>query len=323
MKNLIVIKLLIFNAIFWRALSMEAMSLTPTTSAHKEYPMFVHIGFLRCDDDEVIPVPQGPVGVNGWGQAGPLVVSDFTCSSKPIDITIVWFSLLENEFYAANISLAETPIETLSTSAYIDPISKAPHKFESIIIGLEPKGGVQLWLEGYNKTQSILYTQGDPIEIEWDEFIENPAITRERFLDIELSDLDQEMIPTLRETVKSNIWERNRKKTIWSLTVEGSDSFQGKAQLTNGEVFSFSNTDKEVFSKANALPIYLEIIWYKNDTKYWADVDLTTSNLYAIDHDTNGQLEFTLQPNQSDGNINITTLINNQEFKLSKVKIKR
>lgn len=159
----------------------------PTECADERSPMQLLSGRLHCADDVIVPVPAGKIINNGWGEVGSIRVIGEPKKPVPERLGVAWFSFTENQFFAGKLELPSAELTQLFVSGFEEPLSRARTTWSRIIVGMGVGGWVSVWLAGSGLVHEVAGAKLEPVERDWSQVIDNPAIERAAFVRAKLA----------------------------------------------------------------------------------------------------------------------------------------
>lgn len=202
---------------------MDKFDWQATESAPKDYPMEIVSGNLHFPVSGSLYVPSKKTIHHGWGTgvSSHLVGDD----QKPIPerLEISFFSYTENQFYTGEFTLPYKHMLELFQQGYYSPKMKDDITYYQVVVGISPGGNVAVWLAGIDKTTEVFYGQAKKADIDWTQVLDNPDISREQFIQMELDDA---LSPEAQKSLKANgiqtdSWDKYRKQYLWQPTFTG------------------------------------------------------------------------------------------------------
>lgn len=237
-----------------------------TESAPKNYPMEIVKGDFYSPDGYSLYVPNKKTIHHGWGKSvsSHLVGSDL--KSVPNKLKITFFSYTENQFFKGEFNLPYEKITKLFSSGYYSPKEDGLTTYFKIIAGVAPGGTVSVWLGGIDKTTEVFSGQAEKIELSWKEIVDNPDISREEFIQIEIED---SMTPEARELLETNgvplgLWNSYRKRYNWQPLFSGQEPPEliTRVRYFNGEdEYLYYPLDEAFNSKPHPIPKEIIFKW--------------------------------------------------------------
>ena len=189
-----------------------------TESAPSHYPMKIIQGELYYHGQNGARyIPSGGTLRAGWGNAISTHVGDDAVYPLPDRLSIVFFSLTENQFYKGEFDL---PYEELLSHfrAGLDANERSPY-FREVMVGVAPGGAVAVWLTG-SRTKEVFFGQAEKISLRYG------AATGLKFNSSQEEDayvkeiLEDVLKPEELESLKKNgvpfgLWSRYRNLYTW------------------------------------------------------------------------------------------------------------
>jgi len=210
----------------------------PTECADYNYPMQIIDGKFISKNTSYIYIPDKKIISNGWGNIGSIHIIGDNLKPIPDKLVISWFSFAEDKFYSGTFDLPYEKIKFLFEKGYTDPVDGKKTTYNMIMVGLAPEGEISVWLSGAIVTE-ISNFQAKETNIEWEQLIANPNISRKDYITAILTDeigeskqayLEKRNIPhsswkTPQEIAKIGIphglWKMYREKYLWEPEIMG------------------------------------------------------------------------------------------------------
>jgi hypothetical protein len=119
---------------------------------------------------------------NGWGEGRSSHAVGERFKSLPNRLEISFFSYLEDQFYHGDFPLPYERILKLFQEGY-DSLHIDEHlTYMEIVAGINPGGGVSVWLVGEDRTVEVFRGKAEKIKGDWKKILDNPNISREGFI---------------------------------------------------------------------------------------------------------------------------------------------
>jgi len=199
------------------ATTMDKYDWQATESAPKDYPMEIVTGHLYYPGQGSLYVPDKKTIHHGWGKgiSSHLVGPDLKPLPERLEIT--FFSYTENQFYSGSFKLPYEKIFKLFSEGYYSPKEEQDITYYQIVVGVAPGGSVAVWLAGIDKTTEVFSGQAKTVEVDWRRIVDNPDISREKFIQTEIQDsLTAEAEKALKQNgIPFGLWETYQKRYHW------------------------------------------------------------------------------------------------------------
>ena len=136
------------------------------------------------------------------------------------------------------------------------------------------RGGVSVWLDGFDRTTEVFFGQATEVEGDWDSINRNPKYTREEYIRLVLEDIltkeEQGQLRTQGDRVGN--WHRyHEKRYKWYPifeNVELEDNIVRTIRYFNGEEDSFFYaTESTTNPQGRAVPSVLYFVWNRPTKK--------------------------------------------------------
>lgn len=186
MKNIIVVTPFIFCAFsllsYQNKKMEEKFNWSGGICAPKEYQMQCYYGQIIADDfqyqySDIVGTVQ-----QGWGDGADAMGTSDGLYDVPHTLEFTWYSVVEDKFYAGHWELDKEKMTELFKEGFFVTRYKGERgeikyykkeTYNSIIVGLAPKGRLVLWMSGEMKQVEVGCFQGQEIKITKEEAYEN------------------------------------------------------------------------------------------------------------------------------------------------------
>ena len=270
----------------------------PSGNAPALYPTELFFGDFMFSDGRGIYIPESIPFENKWGRAGSTHILDNNRFPAPGAITIVWFSLVENQFYSLEADLPQDKIAALLAEK--DKKTREP-KYKDIIVGMAPYGRLAIWVGGIDVITEVAWLQAEPTDVAWEEFAPYANAGRNEYVEAVLSDCEE-----ARENFQKNglpdrmLFERYMQRFNYRITPK----FEHEKTVFNYiDLFYYNgelNTSESGEYAKNAMrakPYKIILNWSIGKTQYggyfWTDekkIIETFANFYGNDAQKEGNL---------------------------------
>ena len=261
------------------------------------FPTELVTGDFLFDDLSEMRIPKSYPFASKWGTAVSMHILPEKYHPVPKNIFIVWFSIVENKFYAVADELPKEQIEDLLAEK--NEKTKKP-KYDTLIAGMAPYGKLAIWLSGNGMTTEAAWLQGKEIPMEMKKFAPNSKLNREEYAKKALADCKEAY-----EHFKKNglpdpmLFERYMQKFNYRITpkLESAARFEGiEMHYYNGE-FNTTNNGEHAENTMRAKPSKIVLKWKDGKKQYdgyfWTDENKiveTFLNCYGSDTQKEGNL---------------------------------
>ena len=200
-----------------RATDMPRYEWTATNSAPAAYPVELVRADLELADGGTYYVPDRRVINHGWGKAGATHIVGDALKALPKRLDAVWFSYVENAFYAIKTELPVAAMDAFFKTGIDSPLPGENHAFDRIIFGFGPEGEGAVWLSAHTNTVDVFHFKGRKVDFNWRDMVDNPDISRQDFIAIIL----QESLGAAGSaaTYAPGAWPRRQQRWKWSVEV--------------------------------------------------------------------------------------------------------
>lgn len=207
---------------------------------------------------------------HGWGKGRSSHIVGPDLKPLPKSLKITFFSYTEDKFYRGRFDLPYEKILSMFQEGYISPRDGERITYDQIIAGVAPGGAVSVWLSGIDKSTEIFYGKAEEDkDIKWTSIVDNPDITREEFIQIEIKDSlkTPEAVEALRKKgIPIGRWKNYHKKCYQWYPVFNNVQVRHNRiypiKYFNGERNYFYLPLEESLTKPDrAVPSELRFIW--------------------------------------------------------------
>ncbi len=145
------------------------------------YPTDTFFGLLWFDKDDALQVPKRYPYQGEWGRPISTHLLEREEYPVPGKLDMVWLSIVERKFYSIQKLL---PTEKLEEWFGQQDEESGEPRFEHIVVGMAPYGGVALWAYGPKKSVLVDWLQAEEIHVEMKDFMPlNPDVTLDQNCD--------------------------------------------------------------------------------------------------------------------------------------------
>jgi len=270
----------------------------PSGNAPKLYPTQLVFGDFMFSNEEGIYIPESIPFQGRWGEAGGTHILDNNFFPAPSSINLVWFSLIENQFYSLEADLPKEKIAALLAEK--DEKTKEP-KYKDIIAGMAPYGRLAIWVGGIDVITEVAWLQAEPTDVEWNEFAPYANASKNEYVEAVLNDCEEAYENLQKNGLPDKmLFERYMQKFNYRITpkFENKDAVFEEIELYyyNGEL-NTTNSGEHTLNAMRAKPYKIVLNWSIGKTKYggyfWTDekkIIETFANLYSNDTQKEGNL---------------------------------
>ena len=161
------------------------------------YPADTFFGLLWLDKDDAMEIPKKYPFQGEWGLPLSRHLMNREEFPVPRKLDLVWLSIVERKFYSIEKMLPAERLEELFGQQ--DEESGEP-RFEHIVVGMAPCGGVAVWTHGNNKSVLVDWLKAEEIQVEMKDFMPlNTNVTLDENCDFYISNDD-----AVRENLELN-----------------------------------------------------------------------------------------------------------------------
>ena len=240
------------------------------------YPTELFYGDFIFSNGKKLYIPISIPYASKWGQTGKTHILDNNFFPAPAIIDIIWFSWAENQFYSLESTLPKEKIESLL--AEIDEETKEP-RYQDIIVGMAPYGGLAIWLSGNGKTTEVAWLQAKPTDVEMKDFAPTVEYTQKEYRDLVFKGRE-EAYENFQENGLPDrmLFERYMQKFNYRFTpkFENEEAVFEEIELYyyNGEL-NTTNSGEHAENALRAKPSKIVLNWSTGDAQYggyfWTD----------------------------------------------------
>jgi len=265
------------------------------------YPTTLFFGDFIFSDGKRLYIPKSIPFAGTWGQSSATHILNNSLFPAPNSIDIIWLSLAENQFYSLEAALPKEKIESLL--AEIDGDTKK-QKYELIIAGMAPYGGLAVWLSGRGIKTEVAWLQAEPTEVAWKDFSPSPHSrykTREEYVENRFKECEDAYENFQKNGLPDRmLFERYMQKFNYRITpkFENKEAVFTKINLFyyNGEL-NTTNSGEHALNAMRGKPYKIVLKWSIGKTEYggyfWTDekkIIETFANFYGDDTQKEGNL---------------------------------
>ena len=302
---------------------MQKFDWLASDSAPENYPMEIVSGDFLLSNGGSLYIPDTATLGKGWGEMESSHVVGPDLKPLPSGIDITFFSYTENAFYHGSFDLPKDRIQALFSEGYYSPRERDKTTYERIIAGIAPGGIVAVWLMGRDRQTEVFYGKAEKVDIPWREFVDNPEISREEFIRIELEDnMSEEALARLqRDGVALGRWDKFRKLYRWQPVIESSrpPGLINIVSYFNGELdYMRYPLEDSIADAERPIPDNISFIWRNSEGKsYWVRYYFDEREIFDVFEklapDGNTALELVLKVEDVPGGRKISSLVRNQD----------
>ena len=141
------------------------------------YPTETFFGNLMWSEDDGISVPYSYPFAANWGESVSMHIYDEKEFPVPSLLDMIWFSIVENQFYSIEEKLPAEKMEELFQQKDVqgNPL------YDYIIVGMAPFGNVAVWLAGARKQTEVAWLKAVKTDVEMEDFCPSTNLNREEY----------------------------------------------------------------------------------------------------------------------------------------------
>jgi len=267
--------------------SVEKFELNVYGSAPELYPAQIFFCELILEDGKRLCVEKRPFPYDsGWGRNPSTALYDARYAA-PVAIDIIWYSFVEDQFYSLQ---AELPKETIKRllSEKTNLSGKPVQKYEEVLVGMAPYGGLAIWFYGAGITMTEgAWLQAEPIDVDWEDFIEHDysekKYKKDEYLKINFMDDCKEAYDNFLKNGLPDrmLYEQYMQKFNYKISPEflikttvGAEMeiryYSGAFTGAGADAYKFLTSSYNMQAK----PERIYISWKQNDIQYWGEFSI-------------------------------------------------
>lgn len=256
----------------------------PSECAPVDAPVRILSGHITCREGTRIPIPAGAAVNNGWGAIGTTRIAGPVMKSLPESLQIRWFSFAENKFYGGDFQLDAAELDNLFDAGYASPLNGETKRFDRIIVGMCPGGGVAVWLKGEQIARELAFFEAEETQEDWNAFSDRSSKTRAEYVQSLLNQLmEPEQAAEALQSAQSGIarWKDSyRRKYDWA------PRFLSRGHIRQMMLRYWSGAvlldDATHTSREHSLPQQIDVYWANPDgVNYGASIEFEFGELSA------------------------------------------
>ena len=253
-----------------------------TTTAPKEYPTEVHLGFFTDDKNQLITgVPKTGMQRGGWQGNGAKGGQGSTTIPSHIDLTYVAYA--EKKFYHLDADLPKEKILEVFRKGYLTQSNKKDEKgniimvpaFHDILnVGMAPGGMVVIWLSGNKSRVEICRLQAKETFVDVNEFYQNADNeNQQQFFDswFKIAVPDSIQAEIEKKGIPLKLWDDYRMQYDYRFIIkpyDEKDRVIGVHNLQyNGEEIFLTEINEAEKYRNNSIPYIVTIKFTKYNVK--------------------------------------------------------
>jgi hypothetical protein len=216
-----------------------------------------------------------------WGKYHSTHISGPGLKPIPDKLSITFFSYTENKFYQGEFDLPYDEILSLFQQGYYSTKAQDLTRYDTIVAGVSPGGGVAVWLNGLNRNTQVFYGKAKEVDLDWSLVtVTADEIPREKFIkDLLEGDIPKEALEKLQKNgVPLDLWDNYQQRYHWQLnllTENRAPKLVKEIRYVNGEVdYFFYPLATDIASQTRAVPKFLYYSW-KSPTGKLLDLHFT------------------------------------------------
>ena len=139
------------------------------------FPTEMFFGLLYYGADDALEIPKKYPYQGEWGQPISTHLLEREEYPMPGMLDMVWLSIVERKFYSLVEKLPVKKMEELFEQKDED---SGEARFEHIVVGMAPYGGVAVWTHGFRKSVLVAWMQAEETQVDMKDFMPlNPTVT--------------------------------------------------------------------------------------------------------------------------------------------------
>lgn len=151
------------------------------------YPTETFFGNLMWSEDDGISVPYSYPFAAKWGESVSMHIYDEKEFPVPTFLDMIWFSIVENQFYSIEEKLPAERMEEL----FQQKDEKGNPIYDYIIVGMAPYGKVAVWLSGHQKQTEVAWLKAERVDVEMEDFCPSTDLNREEYAEAVLKNANE------------------------------------------------------------------------------------------------------------------------------------
>jgi hypothetical protein len=241
------------------------------------YPTELFFGDFIFTNGERLYIPESIPFASTWGSEGKThLLNNNNIFPAPNSIDIIWLSLAENQFYSLEATLPKKLIDNLL--AEIDENTNDP-KYDGIVVGMAPYGGLAVWLSGIGITTEVVWLQAEATDVVMKDFSPDSRLSQNEYVEFLLKECDKAYENFQKNGLPDRmLFERYMQKFNYNITTkfeEENANFEAiELFYYNGELNTTNSGEHELLTM-RAKPSKIVIHWNIGKTKYsgyfWTD----------------------------------------------------
>ena len=262
------------------------------------YPTELFFGDFIFSDGKRLYIPESIPFAGTWGIGGATHILNNNLHPAPAAIDIIWLSLAENQFYSLKAALPKEKIESLL--AEIDEKTKE-QKYNYIIAGMAPYGGLAVWLSGNEIIIEVAWLQAEPTNVEMTDFAPNGTLSQKEYVETYFKECEDAYENYKKNSLPDKmLFERYMQKFNYRImpTFENEEAVFEEINLFyyNGEL-NTTNSGEHAENAMRAKPYKIVLNWSIGKIQYggyfWTDekkIIETFAKFYGNDTQKEGNL---------------------------------
>lgn len=237
---------------------MKKYDWLPTECAPKGYLMTIVMADFEYPDGTQISVPSGAVISNGWGKRGSIQIIGETEKEIPSRLLIVFFSFIEDKFYAGVFDFEPSRIESIIETS--PDGSDEGSKY--LVVGACPGGGVSVWFRNELTCTEIGFFYAGEVDIHWKNIAPDTQLSRQQYIQEYLTNSHQTF--TNEEfSIENNTWGNKYRDIFkWNLIILGTRTAKDISIASfNGEENYIAELDASSQLLFNVVPSSISFDW--------------------------------------------------------------
>jgi hypothetical protein len=200
----------------------------PSKSVPQGYTVEVFRGGFYDKDKMIAPLSVGGITYGPWGISNSIAFVGSDRKPIPSRIALRWLAYAEKKSYQLDVELPQVAIAALfkQGKSAVDPFSKHPAPYDTIMVGIAPGGVVIVWVGRFSQDRQIEVAryQGTETTITPEQYHHASQnadnLTQQQFYDQLYGYLEKDVIADIEKNgIPYGRWDQYRRKHQWNIKV--------------------------------------------------------------------------------------------------------
>ena len=245
-------------------------------NAPRLYPTELVYGNYIFPNGKKLYIPESIPFVGGWGEPVSMHSLNDGLFPAPSAIEIIWLSVIENQFYYLEADLPFEIIDSLLSEK--NSVTKE-QKYNFIVAGMAPYGGLAVWLSGAGIRTEIAWLQAEPTEVNMKDFAPAYQLSQKEYSESTLVECKPAYANFIQNGMPDRmLFEQYMQRFNYRFTPQFENKEVEFKQIDlfyyNGELNS-TNTGDHQLTIMRAKPYKMVLTWNIGKTEYigffWTD----------------------------------------------------